>query len=205
LSGLLKVDLHLHSRYSFDCSTSLERLSARGQEVGLDLIDVTDHNTDEGALELGRLAPGLASAGEEVRTSEGDLIGLFITAGIPPGGRTEDVCDIVHAMGGLTYMAHPLDRRRACWTPERVVELAGRIDIIETFNPWCEPGANRAAAELAEQLGKPTAGGSDAHAPHELGQSWMEMEPYEGVQDFLEKLAGARHFVGERTEARPRA
>lgn len=191
------MDLHLHSRWSPDSWTTLERLVARCREVGLDRIALTDHNTAEGALELRTREPALAIVGEEVKTSEGEIIGLFLSASVPAGGRPEEVCDVVHAMGGLTYAAHPFDRRRASFRPERLVELAARIDVVEVYNPWCEPGANRAAAELARELGKPGATGSDAHTTAELGRSWMEMEPFEGPQDFLEKLAGARHVVTE--------
>jgi predicted metal-dependent phosphoesterase TrpH len=167
----------------------------RAGELGLDRIALTDHNTAEGALALRRMAPELAIVGEEVRTSEGEIIGLFIDATIAPGGRPEDVCDRIHAMGGLTYACHPLDRRRAAFRPERLVELAPRLDIIETYNSWAHPEANRAAAELCRDLGGVPASGSDAHAAHELGRCWMEMELYEGAGDFLDKLRGARHVV----------
>ena len=50
--SFLKVDLHLHSEYSPDSSTSLESLIARCRELGLDRIALTDHNTAEGALRL---------------------------------------------------------------------------------------------------------------------------------------------------------
>lgn len=103
--------------------------------------------------------------------------------------------DLIHGMGGLTYVPHPLDRHRANFLPERVVNLANRIDIIETYNPWADPSANRAAAQLAEDLGKVAATGSDSHSADELGRSWMEMDEYAGVEDFLEKLRYARHVV----------
>ncbi len=191
------MDLHLHSRWSHDSWTTLDKLVARCREAGLDRIALTDHNTAEGALELKRLAPELAIVGEEVKTAEGEIVGLFINATVPPGGRPEDVCDMIHAMGGLTYAVHPFDRRRANFRPDRLVELAPRIDIIEIYNPWCEPDANRAAAAMTRDLGKPGATGSDAHAPYELGRSWMEMEPYTGPEDFLEKLGRAHHVVTE--------
>ena len=71
----------------------------------------------------------------------------------------------------------------------------GAVDIVETYNPWCEHAANRAAAELAADLGKVTATGSDSHGLRELGRSWMEIEQFDGPDDFLHKLAGARHIV----------
>ena len=133
--------------------------------------------------------------GEEVKTSEGEIIGLFIDATIAPGGRPEDVCDRIHEMGGLTYACHPFDRRRSAFQAERLVELAPRLDIIETHNSWAHPEANRAAAELCRQLGGVPAAGSDAHATHELGRCWMEMEAFGGVHDFLDKLRRARHVL----------
>jgi predicted metal-dependent phosphoesterase TrpH len=191
----LRVDLHLHSRYSHDSRTSLEALIERSRACALDRIALTDHNTVEGALALTRLAPELAIVGEEAKTLEGEVIGLFITGSLPAFQRPERVMDLVHDMGGLTYVPHPLDRNRSHFRAERIVELADRIDIIETYNPWCEPAANAAAARLAAELDKVTATGSDAHSTHEMGRTWMEMEEYADVADFLAKLRHARHVV----------
>ncbi|OLB88846.1 MAG: hypothetical protein AUI15_27175 [Actinobacteria bacterium 13_2_20CM_2_66_6] len=191
----MRIDLHLHSRYSHDSDTSLEALVERCRECGLDRIALTDHNTVEGALKLAAMAPELTIVGEEAKTREGEVIGLFIKRRIPPYLRPEEAMDLVHEMGGLTYLPHPLDRNRSHFTPDRIVELAPHVDIVETYNPWCEPAANRAAAELAADLGKVTATGSDSHGLRELGRSWMEIEEFDGPDDFLHKLAGARHIV----------
>ncbi|HEY8803399.1 MAG TPA: PHP domain-containing protein [Candidatus Dormibacteraeota bacterium] len=191
----MRVDLHLHSNFSHDGRSSLDELIQRCAECGLDRIALTDHNTVEGALALAHMAPELAIVGEEAKTREGEVIGLFITGLILPYLPAEHVMDMIHGMGGLTYMPHPLDRRRSNFRAERIVELADRIDIIETYNAWCEPAANQAAARLAGELGKVAATGSDSHAAHELGRSWMEIEDYTSPQDFLEKLRDARHVV----------
>ena len=192
---MLRVDLHLHSNYSHDGQSSLEALIERSRECSLDRIALTDHNTVEGAVKLARMAPALTIVGEEAKTREGEVIGLFITRRLPPYLTPEEVMDLIHEMGGLTYVPHPLDRHRAHFRPERVVELADRIDIVETYNPWCDAGANAAAAGLAADLGKVAATGSDAHSVRELGQSWMEIDDYTGPSDFLEKLRTARHVV----------
>jgi predicted metal-dependent phosphoesterase TrpH len=149
----------------------------------------------EGALQLAQLEPDLAIVGEEAKTREGEVIGLFITGPLHPYARPEQVMDHIHEMGGLTYLPHPLDRRRDHFRAERLVELADRIDILETYNPWCEAGANEAAASLASDLGKVSATGSDAHSARELGRSWMEIDEYSDPADFLEKLRHARHVV----------
>jgi predicted metal-dependent phosphoesterase TrpH len=191
----VRVDLHLHSNYSHDGQSSLEELIQRCAEVGLDRIALTDHNTMEGAQALADLAPDLTIIGEEAKTREGEVIGLFITRRLPPYLRPEEVMDLVHEMGGLTYIPHPLDRHRANFRLERIIDLADRIDIIETYNAWCEPAENQAADRLATELGKVTATGSDAHAAQELGRSWMEIEEYTTPLDFLEKLRSARHVI----------
>ena len=192
---MLRVDLHLHSSYSHDGKSSLQELIDRAHECSLDRIALTDHNTAQGALALAQIAPQLAIVGEEIKTLEGEVIGLFITRQVPPFLAPEDAMDLIHSMGGLTYIPHPLDRRRANFLPERLVKLSGRIDVIETYNPWCDGSANRAAARLADELGKVTATGSDSHSAEELGRSWMEMEDYSDAADFLEKLRFARHVV----------
>jgi predicted metal-dependent phosphoesterase TrpH len=191
----VKVDLHLHSHYSHDGRSSLDEIIERCRECGLGRIALTDHNTVEGALELARIAPDLAIVGEEVKTLEGEVIGLFISGLLPPYLPADEVMDLIHDMGGLTYIPHPLDRRRANFSPRRIVELSSRIDIIESYNPWCDATANQAAARLAEELGKIVATGSDSHAARELGRSWMEVEAFTSPQDFLNKLRYAQHVV----------
>jgi predicted metal-dependent phosphoesterase TrpH len=192
---MLRVDLHLHSHFSHDGKSSLEELVARARECGLDRIALTDHNSFDGALKLVRMEPELGIAGEEIKTVEGEVIGLFITSRVSPFQAPEEAMDHIHGMGGLTYLPHPLDRRRSNFRPERIVELASRVDIIETYNPWCDAAANQAAARLAEELDKVAATGSDSHSAEELGRSWMEMAQYSSPQDFLEKLRFARHVV----------
>src|SRR5690242_5873990 len=192
---MLRVDLHLHSHFSHDGKSSLQQLIDRAHECRLDRLALTDHNTIEGALSFVRAAPELAIAGEEAKTLEGEVIGLFISSRVPPFLAPEEAMDLIHGMGGLVYLPHPLDRYRAHYSEHRIAELAPRIDIIETYNPWCEADANRAAWRLADELGKVTATGSDSHSAEELGRSWMEMEDYRDAGDFLDKLRYARHVV----------
>lgn len=192
---LIRVGLHLHSRYSPDSITPLERIVARAHELGLERIALTDHDTAEGALELKRMEPELAIVGQETKTTEGEVIGLFIDRSLEPYRPPEEVLDEIHALGGVTYLAHPLDRRRARFAPHRVAELAPRIDVIEVHNQWSDQAANQAAAELASELGIPGACGSDAHAPPELGHCWMEMEEFGDAAGFLASVRSARLVI----------
>ncbi|MDQ6692708.1 MAG: PHP domain-containing protein [Candidatus Dormibacteraeota bacterium] len=192
-----KVDFHMHSNFSRDSFTQLADLAARAREVGLTRIALTDHNTADGALQLREQEPELVVVGEEIKTTEGEVIGLYLTRTIKAWQRPEAVMDEIHEMGGLVYVPHPFDRWRANFMPHRLVALADRIDVIEGYNQWADRGANDAATRIAAELGKPIAFGSDAHSVAELGQSWLEVEPFEGAPDLLLKLHRA---VGHRTE-----
>lgn len=197
MTRVIRVGLHLHSRYSPDSITSLERIVARARELGLERIALTDHETAEGALELKRMEPELAIVGQETKTTEGEVIGLFIDRTIEAYRRPEEILDEIHELGGVTYLAHPLDRRRYRFAPHRIAELASRVDVIEVHNQWSDGDANRAAADLARELRIPGACGSDAHAPPELGHCWLEMEPFDDAQSFLAAIPSARMVIAE--------
>src|SRR5207248_11726802 len=119
----IRVGLHLHSRYSPDSITPLDRIVARARELGLKRIALTDHETAEGALELKRMEPELTIVGQEIKTTEGEVIGLFIDRTLEAYRQPEVVLDDIHAVGGVTYLAHPLDRRRYRFAPHRIAEL----------------------------------------------------------------------------------
>jgi len=48
----LKIDFHVHTCYSGDCSTSLRDVISYSKKKGLDGVVITYHNTVEGALKL---------------------------------------------------------------------------------------------------------------------------------------------------------
>ncbi len=59
-TAMLKADLHMHTRYSFDCTTTPEAIVKRCQKLGINCIAVADHGTIEGALarQADRSLPG---------------------------------------------------------------------------------------------------------------------------------------------------
>lgn len=191
----LRVDLHIHTRHSPDSATSPDRLVARCLEVGLTCIAVTDHNTLKGALETARIAPFRVILGEEVKTAEGDLIGLFLREEVPPGLPPVETARRIKAQGGLVMLPHPYDRlRRSVLTPRALREVLPFADIVEVFNARNVFQAdNRRARALAAEQGLLMAAVSDAHHPLELGRTYMEMPEFDGTpQGFLAALARAR-------------
>src|SRR4051812_48915012 len=86
-AGWVRVDMHTHSMWSGDSTTTPDELAQAVADSGIDVLCLTDHNTIAGALrmaESGQLGCRVI-VGEEVRTTAGEIIGLFLTDHLPFG------------------------------------------------------------------------------------------------------------------------
>jgi predicted metal-dependent phosphoesterase TrpH len=192
---LIRVDLHVHSSASFDCKVEPERVAARCRQLGLSPVFLTDHDTIDGALKL-RAAGVRVVVGEEIATTEGELIGLFLTERIPAGLSSGEAVFRIKEQGGLVYLEHPYDTVRRRLTEEAIEKLADKIDIVEVFNGRSDEQANRPAKDLCETLGAAPGAGSDAHTVDEIGSVYVEIEEFEVASDFLANLRGSRIVRG---------
>ena len=188
----MRVDLHMHTHFSPDSEMSPETLVKRCVKVGLDCIAVTDHNTIEGAKDVERIAPFTVIVGEEVKSSDGEITGLFLEELVPRGLSPLETVKRIKDQGGLVSIPHPYDRfRSSVITPGGIEEVLPYADIVEIFNSRNSLDAdNRKAVELADEHGLLTSGVSDAHTPMELGRTYVEMADFDGTpEDFKRALA----------------
>lgn len=188
----LRVDMHSHTRRSFDCLTDPRDLLRAVASRGIDRIFITDHNAVDGALRLREVAPETILVGEEIKTLEGfDLIGLFLTELIPRATPAREAAERIHAQGGVVYLPHPFDSRRSGAGPRHAEELADLIDVVEVHNSRClSRSTNELAQRWAEAHGKLQGAGSDAHTVAELGNGFVEMPDFSPDRDaFLTALA----------------
>jgi predicted metal-dependent phosphoesterase TrpH len=194
---LARFDLHIHTTASHDSILSPEELTAVCRERGLAGLAVTDHNRLAGALALARESlPDLRIiAGEEVLTTQGELLGLFLREEIPAGLSAEEAARAIRAQGGLVGVPHPCDPWRQALQPWALEALrrAGLVDFLEGRNArvmWA--GYNRRAEKLGRQLGLPLTAGSDAHSPGEVGACIVLLPPFSGPREFLAALEQGR-------------
>lgn len=188
---LWKVDLHTHTYHSKDSLTSFEAYIAACQRKGIGATAVTDHNAIDGALALRELAPFPIVVGEEIKTVEGEIIGLFLEQWIPPGLTPEETIVRIREQGGLVYIPHPSDRlRHSVLKPQALERIADRVDIIEVFNARVTLRSdNESARAFARERGLLCGAGSDAHTAREIGQAHVVMEPFTNQEEFLDSLA----------------
>jgi predicted metal-dependent phosphoesterase TrpH len=159
--------------------------------MGLSPIFLTDHEGIGGAQVL--LGAGHAALiGQEILTTEGELIGLFLKEPVPSHLSPEETVDAIKGQGGLVYLEHPYDAGRRNLREEAIERIAPQIDIVEVVNGRSRPEINRLAEELRGTLGVPAGAGSDAHTLKEIGSVFVEMDPFEGAHDFLTKLRAGK-------------
>jgi len=192
----MKVDMHVHTCYSKDATLSLETIIESCRLRGLDGVAIADHNTIAGALALQEIAPLLVIVGEEIDTTKGEILGLFLKEEIPGGFTPEEAMARIRAQGGLVGVSHPLDRlRRSAMRRVALLDILDELDFLEGFNSRVTfPSDNRKAQALAQAHGLPITAGSDAHTAYEIGQAYLEMPSFNGREGFLEALKEAQIF-----------
>jgi predicted metal-dependent phosphoesterase TrpH len=185
------IDLHCHTRYSPDSLTTVEALLYWMDRRGLDMVSITDHNTIAGALDFQSRAPDRFLVGEEIKTSQGELLALFVVEEVPPGLSIQETIDRVRVQGGLVGVSHPLDRVRGeAVGPDVLDDIHIQLDFVEVLNARTTfPSDNQRARELAARWGLPGSAGSDAHAPFEVGRAYVNIAPFDGPAGFLDGLA----------------
>jgi len=198
-NGWVRVDCHLHTVASGDANLTLEQLAVRAKENSLDVVCVTDHNETSAAIAASALDLGVRIVvGEEIRTPDGDVIGLFLTERIPYVLPLAEVVTRIRAQGGLVYVPHPFDRVRSSLGAvlPRLCEQGG-VDLIEVFNAKiADQALNDQAAVLAAAYGLPGGAGSDAHDQDGVGAAYLEMPAFDGAEAFLAALPQAK-IAGE--------
>ena len=206
----MRVDMHMHTMWSGDATTTPDELVGAVQETGIDVLCITDHGTTNGAF---RLRDDLAAVGcrvvvgQEVRTWAGEVIGLFLTERLPHGLKPEEAVAAIRGQGGLVYVPHPFDPMRSCLRESVLVELveAGAVDAVEVFNAKTSLShLNELAASLADRHGLARGAGSDAHEPTAIGAAYVEVPSFDvgDAGSFLSALrSSSARVVGHHYDA----
>lgn len=202
----MRVDLHSHTMWSGDSTTTPDEVEEAVREAGLDVLCITDHNAVRGASELAKKLPCRVIVGEELTTHAGEIIGLFLTDRIAPGTPPAEAARAIRDQGGVVYIPHPFDPMRRNMAESALYELAnaGLIDAVEVLNAKTSlPSLNERAAAFGAEFDLAAGAGSDAHVPLALGSAYVEMPDFDGPTDFLAKLREGRIVGHHWDEHRP--
>jgi predicted metal-dependent phosphoesterase TrpH len=193
------VDFHVHTRFSRDSILTEETFIEKAIERGLTHVVITNHNNVEGAVavrdkvaELGLTDRLTVILGEEVSTTDGEVVGVFLERTIPRGLSANETADEIHRQGGLVSIPHPFDPFRASHIKEgplRNLAETRKIDMLEVFN--CRVTLqrhNEEAAEFAQRYGIPGIAASDSHSSFEVAMAFNAMPAFEDAESLRASL-----------------
>jgi hypothetical protein len=189
------ADLHIHSIYSFDATTTVRAILRQAKDVGLNVIAVTDHDEIRGSLEAHELAKeyGIESIpGAEVSTKEGHLLALWIHELPPQGLSLLDTLLLIGKQGGIAVAPHPFSNLPSSLSMESVVNVLTNppakavLKGMETHNMSTQ-AFDSIAQKLAIYLPLAKLGASDSHVYWSVGAGRTEF-PGETAQDLRNAL-----------------
>lgn len=165
------ADLHIHSIYSHDATTTVRAILKQAVDVGLNVIAITDHDEFRGSLEAQQLAPQYdieVIPGAEVSTRDGHLVALFIKE-LPPARMTiTDTLLHIGEQGGVAIAPHPFNNLPNSLSMEAVLgalinpRAKAILKGIETHNMGTQ-NFDRVAQKLSIYLPLAKIASSDAH------------------------------------------
>jgi predicted metal-dependent phosphoesterase TrpH len=188
-------DFHMHTEHSHDCSVPVSALLDRAEALGLGAIAVTDHNVFGGAreaVELARGRPLRVIPGEEVKTTAGEVIGLFLDEEIPRGMSMAETIGAIRDQGGIVYLPHPFDRLHSIPDARTLHAHLAEVDVFEVYNAkLLVNGFNDEALRFARKYNLTMGAGSDAHVVQAIGTGGVRMRAFETPEEFLISLRSA--------------
>jgi len=184
----LKIDLHVHTYYSEDATTTLKELVHYARKNGLDGVAVTDHNTLRGAQKLAKKSQLIIIPGLEVSTRRGHILALNITTLIPPKLSLVETIQKIHNAGGVAVFAHPAAVLKTAWGQTKT--FSSYFDAVEVINSAAFPFglSTYLSHRLAQKMKLPETAGSDAHHAQEIGTASTLINAESNIDDVVEAI-----------------
>ena len=192
-----RIDLHVHSKYSTDNDADPEETILQAIERGLHGLAFTEHYSYAASEPIEILKGKYAGQirifrGVEFSTAEGHCLVFGVDTdrlSIKYAPVTE-VIRAVNKAGGVVVPSHPY---RSVNSLGDLVKSAGPITALEGFNGCNMHPFNVKAIETARMLGLPYTGGSDAHAPREVGSCYTEFDGEVTEENLIEQLKAGKY------------
>lgn len=170
----LKLDLHVHTHYSYDSLITPEELVAYAKKKGLDGVAITDHERLDSAKKIAKQTDFFIIPGMEIASKHGHIVALNIKEPVPKGLTAEETVSKIHEAGGIAVACHPI----TIFKGSLGKHADAKFDAIEVINSTAVPFhySVKKARQLALRLNLPQVGGTDAHYAPQIGYAYSLVE-----------------------------
>ena len=191
------IDLHVHTRYSGDTDADPESAVLHAIKSNLFGIAFTEHYSYEASAHAESLREKykdkiLIFRGVEFSSADGHCLVFGVNTDIL-SIKNAPVAKVIHVVsehGGVVIPTHPY---RGSNSMGDVIDQVKGLTAIEGYNGYSHYIQNKKAVEKAEALSLPYTGGSDAHAPHEVGACFTEFYDQVTYNNFLALLKSGNY------------
>ncbi len=187
----MKIDLHLHSKYSWDSTVPIESYIREAEKQGFGAIAITDHNNIDSHVEIEKLQADtkvILIPGQEVTTKDGHLLVLGWIKQVPQNLTMKESVEFAKSENkdAVCIAAHPFDRLRS-GKGAKIQDAA--IDGLEILNASALFGIfNWQAKRFARNRYNIQLGNSDSHRISEFGFAYTEIPDVESHEEVLRNL-----------------
>ena len=204
----IKVCFHNHSilsKFSVNIVSDYKRVLENGK---LDKLAVTDHNEIDYALySQKKLGKEKIIVGEEITTTQGEIIGLFLHKKIDRRQDPVRTCELIKEQNGLVFLPHPLSEKGV---GIKVMEkIKPFIDMVEIYNGWeyLDSFLSFRYKNILEETRQwalknavPGVSATDCHYPLNLGNCYTVMDSFNSAGELLTALKNKRKYVSAKNK-----
>jgi predicted metal-dependent phosphoesterase TrpH len=183
----LKLDLHVHSHYSYDSLIKEKEIMFYVKKHGLDGVAIVDHDRFDGAFKVAKKTDVFIVPGMEVTSSGGHIIALNVQEAIPRALGPEETVDKIHEAGGLAVACHPVTFFKGSLGKD----VSAKFDAVEVINASAVPFnySVKHSRRLAERLGAAQVAGTDAHYAPEIGYAYTLVDAEPNVENVVKAIS----------------
>ena len=175
------IDMHLHTSPASPCaSDSVDAMISEAKRIGLQGICLTDHNhvwSSDAVQALREKHDFLVLRANEIITEQGDMLVFGFDENIQGITKLAELRKRVDAVGGFIVAAHPFrgfltfgaDDVGLTSDSAMAREMFKWVNGVETLNGKVTDTENQLSMKVAQGLGLPSTGGSDAHDVSTVG------------------------------------
>lgn len=188
-----KIDLHTHSIISHDGGIKKKQYINILDSGILDCIAITDHNQTSFARSLNSELGNRIIVGEEITTTEGEIIGLFLNKTVPKDLSAKETVFQIHQQGGLVYIPHPFETFRGGLQRGILESIVKDVDIVEVFNArGFLRGKPIEAHEFSTKFDVAAVSASDAHCASGIGSAFSIVNQLPNKKSLVKLLINSR-------------